>query len=134
MLEKIGTKTATTPRVKSRFVLKAKVAVLEMHANMNNYEIYDILADIPKGERNQYPTESQYSIPCPPFGLANCTKTLCVARKSWDIRPQNSDGTINQIYVNWSNHFKGLYDIKKIPHLVLKMTYNHFCIYIITIY
>ena len=45
--------------------------------------------------------------------------------KWWDILPLNSDGTGNNISVNWSNHFKGLYETKEIPHLVLKLADNH---------
>ena len=56
-----------------------------MKADPNQAEIYEILADIPKGERNRDSTASQYSIPCPSFGLSNFTKTLCVAKKWWDI-------------------------------------------------
>ena len=56
-----------------------------MKADPNQTEIYEILADIPKGERNQDSTAIQYSIPCPSFGLSNFTETLCVAKKWWDI-------------------------------------------------
>ena len=121
VLGHIGTNTYTTPRVKSQSFLKAKVEVIEMQARPNNYKIEEILADIPKGEKHQNPIENQYSVPCSSFGLGGCTKTLCVANKWWDIRPRNSDGTINQLSFHCSNQFKGLYDTKKIPHLVLNM-------------
>ena len=121
----IKTKTATTPRAKSRSVLNAKLAYLEMMAHPKNDNIEEILADILRGEQNRNPTEKQYSIPCPSFGLGNCTKTFCVAKKWWDLLPLNSDGTSNQISVHLYNHFKELYDTKKIPHLVLKMADNH---------
>ena len=47
-----------------------------------------------------------------------------MAKKWWDLRPLNSYGTSNQIYVHWSNHFKGLYDTNIIPHLVFNMEDN----------
>ena len=31
-------------------------------------------------------------------------------------------------YAHWSNHFKGFYNIKKIPHLLLNMADNYLCI------
>ena len=98
---------------------------LEMKAHPKDADADVTLADLPKGERNRNPTDNQYSIKCPSFGLSNCTKTFYEANKWWDIRPLNSDGTSNQISVHWSSHFKGLYDTKEIPHLVLKMTDNH---------
>ena len=52
MLGGLGSKTTTTPRVKSWSFLKVKWAVLEIQADPNNSEIDEILADIPKGERN----------------------------------------------------------------------------------
>ena len=125
VLGHIDTKTATNPRVKSRYFLKAKLAVLKIRAHPNNAEIEKILDDISKGEQNRNPTEKQYSIPCPPFWLVNCTKNYCVSKKWWDILPLNNDGTSNHLSVNWSNHFKGLYDTNKIPHLVFNMADNH---------
>ena len=50
---------------------------------------------------------------------------FCVAKNWWDLCQLNSDGAINQISVNWYNHFKVLYETNKIPHLVLKMEDNH---------
>ena len=125
VLENIETKTSTTPRDKSWSVLKVKLAALEMRVNPRNVDVEDLLADIPRGERNRHPMEKHYSIQCPSFGLENCTKTFFVEKKSFDLLPINSDGTMNQISVNWYNHFKGMYDTKKIPHLVLKMADNH---------
>ena len=121
----IETKTDTTPRAKSRSFLKAELEALAIRAHMKNANIEEILSDIPRGLKNINPKEKQYSIPCPYFGLGDCTKTFCVAKKWWDLRPLNSAGTSNQIYVHWSNHNKGLYDMKKIPHLVLIMAENH---------
>ena len=125
VLGKIETKTDTTPRVKSRSVLKAKLENLEMRAHLKDADIEEILAYITRGEWKRHPTEKHYSIQCPSFGLDYCTKTLCVAKKWFYLHPVNSDGTINQMYVHWYNHFKGLYDTNKIPHLVLKMEDNH---------
>ena len=96
-----------------------------MQSNPNKAEIDMILVDILKCERNQNPMERKYSIPCTYFGLANCNKLFCVAKKWWDTRPQKSDGTRNHISVHWYNKFKSLYDTKKTPHGVLKMTDNH---------
>ena len=48
-----------------------------------------------------------------------------MTNKWWDIRTLNSDGTSNKLSVHCSSHFKGLYDTKKIPHLILKMADNH---------
>ena len=50
---------------------------------------------------------------------------FCVAKKWWNIRPLNSDGTSNEILVHWASHFKGLYDTKEIPLLLLMMSENH---------
>ena len=71
VLGQIDTKTATNPTVKSRYVLKSKLAVLDIRAHPNHAEIEEILADIPKGEQNRNPTDKNYSIPCPSFGLGN---------------------------------------------------------------
>ena len=124
MLGELGAKTASTSRLKSRSVIKAKLAVLEMQPNTKKSGIDDILADILKGDRNIDPTASKYSILCPSFGLANCIKTFCVANNWWDLRPRNSERTSNHISVHWYNNFKGLYDNRKIPHLLLKMADN----------
>ena len=87
VLGNIETKTVTIPRARSRSALKAKLAALEMRAHPKNVDKEEILADIPRGEKNRNPTEKQYSIPCPSFGLGNCTKTFCVAKKWWYLRP-----------------------------------------------
>ena len=97
---------------------------LEIKSLPKDSKFYVLIADTPKGERNLNPTKNQYSIQCPSFGLSSCTKTFCVAKKWWDIRPLNSDSTSNQISVHWSSHFKGLYDKKKIPLAVMKMADN----------
>ena len=86
------------------------------------------MADIPKDEQNRNPTEKQYSILCPSYGLGDRTKTFCVDNKWWDLSPCNSAGISNKLSMHWDNHFKGLYDTNKIPHLVLKMADNHLCI------
>ena len=52
MLGKLSSTTASTPRVKSRPVFKAKLAVLEMQGDPNKADIDITLADIPKGKRN----------------------------------------------------------------------------------
>ena len=56
MLGKLGSKTALKPRVKSRSVIKMKLAVIDVQANPKNADLDEILADIPKGEINQNPT------------------------------------------------------------------------------
>ena len=81
VLEKIETKTSTTPRDKSESVLKVKLAALEMREHPKDADIEEIMADIPRGEQNRHPTEKQYSIQCPYFGLWNFTNTLYVAKK-----------------------------------------------------
>ena len=81
VLGNIKTKTATTPRTKSRSVLKAKLAALEMREHPKDADIEEILSVIPRGERNRNPTEKHYSIQCPSFGLGDCTNKLCVAKK-----------------------------------------------------
>ena len=125
VLGEIETKTATSPRDRLRSVLQAKLLALEMKALPKDYNVDVLIADVPKGERNRNPTRNQYSIQCPSFGLSSCTKTLCVAKKWWDIRPLNSDGTSTQISVHWSSHFKGLFKKKKITLSVMKMADNH---------
>ena len=96
-----------------------------MRAHPKDADIDEILSYIPKGVKNRNPTEKQYYIQCPSFGLGNCTNTFFVANKWFDLRTVNSDGISNQISVRWSNHFKGLYDTNKISHLVLRMADNH---------
>ena len=125
VLVKIETKTATSPRARSRSVLQAKLLALEMKALPKDADVNVLIVDVPKGERNRNLTKNQYFIKRPSFGLSSCTKRFCVTNKWWDIRPLNSDGAINHISVHWSGHFKGLYDTKEIPILVMKMAYNH---------
>ena len=60
LLGKIKTKTATTPWARSRSVLQAKLAALEMKAHPKDTDVDVILADLPKGERNKNPTDNQY--------------------------------------------------------------------------
>ena len=134
VLGNIETKTATTPRAKSRSVLKVKLAALDMRAHQKDADIEEILADIPRCEQNRHPTEKQHSIQCTSFGLGNCTKTFYVANKLFDIHPMNSDGTINHMSMHCSNNLKGLYYTKKISHLVLKIADNHFCKFILSSY
>ena len=59
VLENIETKTATTPRARSRSVLKAKLAALEMRSHPKDADIEEILADIPRSEKNRKPMEKQ---------------------------------------------------------------------------
>ena len=99
-LEEIKTKTATSPRARSRSVLQAKLLALKIKELPKDANVNDLIANVPKGERNLNLTKKEYSIQCPSFGLSSCTKTLCVAKKWWDIRPLNSDGTSNQISVH----------------------------------
>ena len=60
LLSKIETKTATTSWARSRSVLQAKLAALEMKAHPKDTDVDVILADLPKGERNKNPTDNQY--------------------------------------------------------------------------
>ena len=125
VLCKIETKTATSPRARSRSVLQAKLLALGIKALSKNADVYVLIADVPKGERNLNPTKNQYSINFTSFGLSSCSKTFCIAKKWWDIRPLNSYGTSNHILNHCSSHFKGLYDTKEILLLVMKMADNH---------
>ena len=81
VLGKIETKTTTTPRARSRSIIQAKLASLEMKAHPKDADVDVILADLPKGERNKNPNDNQYSIKCPSFGFPKCTKTFCGAKK-----------------------------------------------------
>ena len=96
-----------------------------MKALPKDCNVYFLIANVPKDVLNQNPTKNEYSIQCPSFGLSSCTKTFCVTKKWWYIRPKNSNGTSNQISIQWSSHFKGLYNKKKIPLSVIKMADNH---------
>ena len=112
VLIEIETNTATSPRDRSRSFPHAKLASLEMKAHPKDVDFYVIIADLTKGERNRNPTDYQYSIKCPCFGFSNFTKTLCVARKWWSIRPLTSYRTSNKLSVHWDSYFNGLYDTK----------------------
>ena len=121
----IDTDKVTLPRASSRSIIQAKLLALEMKALPKNANFELLLADIPKGERNRNPTEEQESIQCPSYGLSNCTKTLCVAKSWWGIRPKDSNRAGNLVSIHWSSYFKSLYDKKKIPHTLMKMADNH---------
>ena len=125
VLGKIETKTATSPRSRSRSVLQAKLLALEIKTLPKDSNVDVLISDVPQGESNRNLTNNQYSIKFPSFGLSRCTKMLCVPKKWWDIHSLNSVGRSNQISVHWSSHFKGLYHKKEIPLLVLKMEDNH---------
>ena len=122
---KIETDKVTSPRARSRSIIWAKLLALEMKALPKNENVELLLADSPKGECNQNPTEYQESMQCPSYGFSNCTKTFCVAKSWWGIRPKDSNGASNLVSIHWSSYFKGLYDKNKIPHVVMKMAYNH---------
>ena len=125
VLGNIETKTATSQTARSQYALQTKLLALENKALSKDANVDVLIADVPKGDWNRNPTKNQYSIQCPSFGLSSCTKTFCVAKKWWDIRPKNSDGTSNLLSVHWSSHFKGFYKKKKIPLAAMKMTDNH---------
>ena len=125
VLGKIDTKKVTSPRARSRSVLQDKLLALEIKALPKDASVDVLIADNPKGERNRNMKKDQLSIKCSSYGLSICTKTFCVAKKWWDIRPKNSDGTSNLLLVHWYSHFKSLYDQKKIPLAVMKMADNH---------
>ena len=95
VLGKIETKTSPTPRENSRYVLKTRLAALDMRLHPKNADTEEILDDIPRGELNRNPTEKQYSIQCPSFGFWNFTKTLCVEKKWFNLHPMNIDGASN---------------------------------------
>ena len=50
VLGNIETNTTTTPRAKSRSVLKFKLAALEIRAHPKNADIEEILDDMTRGE------------------------------------------------------------------------------------
>ena len=124
VLGKIETKKVTSPRARSRSVLQDNLLALEIKALPKDANIDVLIADTPNGERNLNPTKNQLSIECPSYGLSNSTKTFFVANNWWDIHPKNSDGTSNLLSVHWSSYFKGLYDKKNIPLVVMKMADN----------
>ena len=65
VLGKIETDKVTSPRARSRSIIRAKLLALEMKALPKNANVELLLADTPKVERNQNPTEDQESIKCP---------------------------------------------------------------------
>ena len=95
-----------------------------MRAHQKDADLDGIISDIPKGNRSRKPTEKHYYTQCPTFGLGDCTKKFCVAKKWFDLCPPNSDGTSNHMSVHWYSHFKVLYDTKEILHLVLNIADN----------
>ena len=96
-----------------------------MKALLKNANVELLIADTPKGERNRNPMEDQESIKYPSYDLSNYTKTFYVAKSWWGIRPKDSNGDSNLIYVHWSSYFKGIYDQTQIPLAVMKMADNH---------
>ena len=71
VLGQIETDAVTSPKARSRSILRAKLLALEIKALPKNANVDSLLADSPKGERNRNPTEDQESIQCPSFGLLN---------------------------------------------------------------
>ena len=57
VLGKIETDKVTSPRERSRSILQAKLLALDIKALPKNANVKLLLADTPKGERNQNPTE-----------------------------------------------------------------------------
>ena len=125
VLGNIETKTSMSPRARLQSVFQAKLLALDMKALPEDADVDVLIVYVSKSKRNQNPTNNQYYIKCPYFGLSSCTKTFCVAKKWGDMHPLNNDGTSKQISVHWYSHFKGLYNTKEIPPLVLKMADNH---------
>ena len=91
VLGNIETDVVTSQRARSRSIIRAKLLALEIKALPNNANVDSLLADSPKGERNQNPTEDQESIQCPSYGLSNCTKTFCVSKSWWGLCPKDSN-------------------------------------------
>ena len=125
VLGKIDTDNFMSPRARSSSILQAKLLALEIKALPKNANVKLLLANTPKGEHNLNPTEDQESIKCPSYGLSNCTKTFCVAKSLWVIRPKDSNGASKLLSVHWSSYFKILYDQKQIPLGVMKMADNN---------
>ena len=130
----IGFNTAMKSRVKSRSGLKEKLDIIDMKANPNRAEIDEILANIPKGERNRNPTAIQYSINCPSFGVDNCNKTFCVAKNWLYISPLNSDGTRNQFMYTVPTNSRACTTPIKYHTYYLQWHTTTFVIYILIIY
>ena len=59
VLGKIETDVVTSPRARSRSIIRAKFLALEMKALPKNANVDCLLSDTPKGERNRNPTEDQ---------------------------------------------------------------------------
>ena len=59
VLGKIETDVVTSPRARSRSIIRAKLLALEIKALPKNANVDSLLADNPKGERNWNPTEDQ---------------------------------------------------------------------------
>ena len=100
VLGNIETDVVTSPRARSRSIIRAKLLALEMKALPKNANYDCLLANTPKGERNRNPTEDQESIQCPSFGLSNCTKTFCVSKSWWGLRPKDSNGDSNLVSIH----------------------------------
>ena len=115
-----------SPRARSRSIIRAELLALEIKALLKNANVDNLLADSPKGERNRNPTEDQESIQCPSFGLSTCTKTFCVSKSWWGLRPKDSNGDSNLLSIHWSSYFMGLCNKGKINHATMKMADNHF--------
>ena len=62
VLGNIETKTATSPRARSRSVLQDKLLALEIKALPKDASVDVLIADNPKGERNRNPKKDQLSI------------------------------------------------------------------------
>ena len=59
VLGKIETDVVTSPRARSRSIIRAKLLALEIKALLNNANVGSLLADSPKGERNRNPRAHQ---------------------------------------------------------------------------
>ena len=97
---KIETKTSMSPRARLQSVFQAKLLALDMKALPEDADVDVLIVYVSKSKRNQNPTNNQYYIKCPYFGLSSCTKTFCVAKKWGDMHPLNNDGTSKQISVH----------------------------------
>ena len=73
---KLGAYNYFTPKDKSLFILKAKLAVYEIKASYDKEYIEMIFADFPKREKNWTPTENQYSVKCPPFWVGQLYQVI----------------------------------------------------------
>ena len=59
VLGKIETDVVTSPRARSRSIIRDKLLALEIKALPKNANVDCLLADTPKGERNRNTTEDQ---------------------------------------------------------------------------